>query len=61
MLDQFVDDGTCSLRNLAQRNGMHPADLGHLLSLAFLAPNIVEAILAGRQPADLTAKRLKRS
>ncbi len=61
VLDQFVDDGTCSLRDLAQRNGMHPADLGHLLPLAFLAPDIVEAILAGQQPADLTAKHLKRS
>ncbi len=30
------------------------------LPLGLLAPDIVEAILAGRQPVELTAKRLKR-
>ena len=33
---------------------------GDLLNLALLAPDIVEAIFAGRQPIELTAKRLKR-
>jgi len=28
------------------------------MPLAFLAPDIVEAIAAGRQPADLTAEAL---
>jgi hypothetical protein len=30
------------------------------LPLACLSPDIVEAILAGRQPANLTVERLKR-
>ncbi len=30
------------------------------ISLAFLAPDIVEAIVAGHQPIELTAARLKR-
>ena len=33
---------------------------GRILQLAFLAPDIVEAILEGRQPADLTVQRLLR-
>ena len=32
--------------------------VAHVLPLAFLAPEIVSSILAGRQPVDLTANRL---
>lgn len=35
--------------------------LSSLLPLAFLAPEIIEAIVAGGQPADLTAHRLIRN
>jgi hypothetical protein len=31
-----------------------------IILLGFLAPDIVEAILAGRQPVELTVSRLKR-
>lgn len=35
-------------------------DVSHFLPLAFLAPDIVESILAGRQPLELTAEQPKR-
>ena len=52
------DAGT--VREIARREGVDEGDVSRFLPLAFLAPDVVEAILAGRHPPDLTAKRLKR-
>ena len=49
-----------SIAELAQRCGVDRTDVGRMIPLAFLAPDIVEAILDGRQPVVLTAARLKR-
>jgi hypothetical protein len=49
-----------SVRDLAERHGVNQGDVSRILPLGLLAPDIVEAILAGRQPIELTAKRLKR-
>ena len=49
-----------SVHQLAERHGVHWADVSRTLPLAFLAPDIVEAILMGCQPVDLTATRLRR-
>lgn len=49
-----------SVRDLAARHGVNQGDVSRILPLGLLAPDIVEAILAGRQPIELTAKRLKR-
>jgi hypothetical protein len=54
------DGGITSLRELAERQGMDRSDTGRILRLAFLAPDIVEAILQGRQSRDMTYKRLMR-
>ncbi len=49
-----------SVRDLAERHGVNQGDVSRILPLGLLAPDIVEAILAGRQPTELTAARLKR-
>ncbi len=49
-----------ALHELAKRDRADPGDISRILSLAFLAPDIVQAILDGRQPPELTAARLKR-
>jgi hypothetical protein len=41
-------------------DSLDPAEISRLLPLACLSPDIVEAILTGRQPANLTVERLKR-
>jgi site-specific DNA recombinase len=44
----------------AERHGIDPGDVSRMMQLAFLAPTVVERILDGTQPANLTATRLKR-
>jgi len=41
-------------------DGVDEGDVSRFLPLAFLAPDIVEAILRGEQPVSLTAEKLKR-
>ena len=45
-------------RAIAQRLGLNERYVGRVLECAFLAPDILEAILDGRQPPDLTFKKL---
>jgi site-specific DNA recombinase len=47
-----------SAKDLAKREGVNDRYLRSLMHLAFLAPRVVEAIVAGHQPAELTAKAL---
>ena len=59
--NRMVAEGeVASLRELSNRELLDRSDIGRTLNLAFLAPDIVEAILDGRQPAGLTARKLKR-
>jgi site-specific DNA recombinase len=43
---------------LAKRDGITRRYIRRLVDLAFLSPQLVEAILQGRQPIELTATRL---
>ena len=44
--------------DIARTEGFNRAYVSRFLCLAFLAPDITRATLEGRQPMDLTAKRL---
>jgi DNA invertase Pin-like site-specific DNA recombinase len=47
-----------SLQQLAKRDGISRRYIRRLVGLAFLSPQLVEAILQGGQPVELTATRL---
>ena len=49
-----------STGELARREATDPSELSRTIQLASLAPDIVEKILLGQQPIDLTATRLKK-
>ena len=48
------------MADIAKREGTTQRYIAHILKLAFLAPDIMEAIIRGRIPADLTLTRLKK-
>ena len=58
--DALTGREATSVQEIARRDGIDASDVGRSIQIAFLAPDIVEAILAGRQPVELTARRLMR-
>ena len=58
--DRLATGESASIQEIARRDGVDASDIGRNLQLAFLAPDIVESILAGHQPTELTAARLRR-
>jgi site-specific DNA recombinase len=54
-----IMNGTAkNLRSIAQQAGFNQRYVSRILECAFLAPDIVEAILNGRQPHNLTVQKL---
>jgi hypothetical protein len=58
---ELVSGDAISINDIAREQRVPASEISRLLPLAFLAPDIVEAILAGRQPPELTIRHLKRS
>jgi DNA invertase Pin-like site-specific DNA recombinase len=49
---------SATIEEISKRQGVTPSYAARLVRLNYLAPDIVEAILAGAHPADLTANKL---
>ena len=58
--ERLLKGEVASINDLASLVRRHPSDITRTIPLAFLAPDIVEAILQGRQPLGLTAEKLMR-
>src|SRR6476660_51896 len=59
-IDDVGQGRVVSLRDIARRYHRDVGEVSRTLPLAFLAPDIIEAILGGRQPIELTARQLLR-
>jgi hypothetical protein len=58
---QALSDGTgLTIAELATRERIDVSDLSRIIRFAFLAPNLAEAIVEGRQPVELTRHQLSR-
>ena len=58
--DELLSGATASVGEIERREGGRKGSVSRILPLAFLAPDIAEAILNGGQPEGLTAGALRR-
>ncbi|MGB8901609.1 MAG: recombinase family protein, partial [Methylocella sp.] len=58
--NQFLSGSHDSIEAMSGRLGMNKCRLISLIRLSYLAPDIVRALLEGRQPIELTPTRLFR-
>jgi site-specific DNA recombinase len=56
--DHLLADKTLTLEEIAKAEGIVPSYATRLFRLTLLAPDIARAILNGKQPPDLTARKL---
>jgi hypothetical protein len=59
-LQQLTDGTNRSLTDIATANRVDPSEVSRILPLAFLSPKLIDAVLAGNHPVQLTAQRLSR-
>jgi len=57
-VDRIMKGDAPNQRAIAAELGVQKRYIGHVIRLAFLAPDITEAILDGRQPPELTLQKL---
>jgi hypothetical protein len=57
--EKLIAGDILSLREIANELGVHERYVSRILRTAFLAPDIVEAIMEGRQPPQMTVERLR--
>ncbi len=58
---EFLEKGTyATIAEIAVAEKINESYVGRVLRLTLLAPDIIEAVLAGRQPASLQLERLLR-
>jgi site-specific DNA recombinase len=58
-VNDLVSSRCGSMVEIAKRNAVGKQYVSRLIRLAFLAPEMVERIAAGRQPPELTAQALR--
>ena len=56
---ELLDGTSSTIRQIEEREGLRSGSVSRILPLAWLAPDISAAILEGRQPGNLTVKRLR--
>jgi site-specific DNA recombinase len=59
-IEKLGSGDATSITDLAAQDNLDRNEISRFLPLAFLAPDIVEGILNGTQPVDLTILRLRR-
>jgi hypothetical protein len=59
--DDLMSGRAASMAELGQREGIGKRYVSRMIRLAFLAPAMVESIVAGRQPPELTTQLLSTS
>lgn len=57
---QIAGGSESTVRVIARTEKIDEGDVSRFLPFVFLAPDIIEAILSGKQPVELTAEKLKR-